>query len=83
MRDFGDSDDRTRMTRINVKKSKEYGRKHDDWATKGGAVANSIQHEILHAKHPRMHEKTVRKQTISNLRHMSRRGRNKLYRLVN
>lgn len=83
MRNFGDSDDRTKITRINVSKSKEYGKKHDNWATKGGAVANSIEHEILHAKHNTMTEKDVRKKTIENLSHMSSAKKNKLYKLVN
>lgn len=82
MRDFGDSDDRTKITRINVKKSKAYGLKHDNWATKGGAVANSIQHEVLHAKHPTMTEKDVRRKTPLLLSRMTRKGRNKLYKLV-
>ena len=82
MRDFGDSDDRTRVVRINVKKSKAYGKEHDNWATKGGAVANSITHEILHAKHPDATENEVREHTPKILEKMDKKSKTKLYNLV-
>ena len=82
MRDFGETDDRTRKIKVNVKASKEFGKKHDNWATKGGAVANSIQHEIIHAKHNDMSEREVRKRTPIELEKMSKKTKQKLYKYV-
>lgn len=79
---FGETDDATRITKINVAASKEYGRHHKDWATKGGAVANTIQHEIIHQKHNAMSETDVRKETAERMATMGRREKNKLYTLI-
>ena len=79
---FGETDDRKKTIKINVKASKEYGKYHDDWATKGGAVANSIEHEIIHAKHNNMTEKEVRKKTLEHMKSMSPKYKNKLYSIL-
>ena len=67
---------------MNVKASKEYGKKHDNWATKGGAVANSIEHEIIHAKHNDMSEEEDRKRTPIELEKMGKAKKNNLYKLL-
>lgn len=86
MRDFGETDDKKRTIRINVKKSKEYGRKNHDKATIGGTVANTIEHEILHAKRVGRKDNTedkVWKKTSEVMRTMPTKQKNKLYKLVN
>ena len=82
MREAGETDDGKKTIRVNVKKSKEYAKKHDNWATKGGSVANSIEHEIIHAKDNSKTEKQVRKETPLALAKMSKREKNNLYKLV-
>ena len=57
MHAFGDTDLEKKVIRVNKKKSQKIGKKND------GEVLDSIIHEVSHAKHPKMHEKTVRKHT--------------------
>ena len=61
MRDFGDTNIKKGVIRVNKKKS----RKHP----KG--IIDTVIHEELHARHPKMHEKTVRKLTNKALITMS------------
>ena len=82
LRGFGETDDRTRVTKINVKASKEYGKHHKDWATRGGVVANTIEHELIHQKHNDMTEKEVRKETDRHMKSMPKERKNKLYSLL-
>ncbi len=53
MRAFGQTDTKTKVVEINKKKHK--GDKRE--------LADTIKHELLHVKHPKMHEKTVYKKT--------------------
>jgi hypothetical protein len=82
MRDFGDTDDRKKLIRINAKKSIEYGKSHDNKLTKGGSLGNSILHEIIHAKDPSKTEKQVYDETPKKLAKMSNRHKKKLYNLI-
>lgn len=82
MRDFGDTDDRTKTVRINPKKSKEYGKSHDNKLTKGGSLANTILHEIIHTADPSKSEKQVYKETPRQLVRMSKHQKKKLYNLI-
>lgn len=55
---YGQEDDKTGQIEINVKKHK--GNKAE--------LADTIKHELLHQKHPKMHEKTVYKKTKGEMR---------------
>lgn len=57
MQGFGDIDLQKRHIRINKKKSKSPEGK------KQGGVLDTIVHEEMHGRHPKMLEKTVRKET--------------------
>ena len=43
------------------------------------SLINTIVHEELHANHPKMHEKTVRKMARKRVTGLSRKSKNKLY----
>jgi len=73
MRDYGDTDDAKKLIRINAKKSKKSGR---------GELLDTITHEIIHAKHNKMHEKTVYKQTPKEIKKMSQQSKRRLYELI-
>ena len=70
MRDFGETDTTKRVIRINKRKSKKKGR---------GEVIDTIVHEEMHARHPRMRERTVEKKTPRLVKRMIRRVKAKLY----
>lgn len=80
---FGDEDANTKTIRINKKLSAQ-ARKHKGSDTKkygmsrkDTSVINSLDHEIDHAKHPKMRENNIRK-----LAHQSKKQKGKLYRLI-
>ena len=71
---LGDTDLANRVIRINKnlhKKVKKTG--------KEGELINTIVHEELHRKHPKMLEKTVRKKTKEEVRKLSEPQKHKLY----
>ena len=70
MRWYGDTDTTKKVIRINKKKSKKAGR---------GELLNTIVHEELHAKHPRMKERGVIKKSTTVTNKMSREQKAKLY----
>ena len=71
MRDFGSFDPNTGIIRINKRKNKK--------SKKRGELIDTIVHEEMHARHPKMYEKTVRKKTVQLLKKMSRNRKNRLY----
>lgn len=60
MRDFGETDLEKKTIRINRKKSLKKGGHKE--------LKDTLIHEKLHAKHPKMHEKTVRRKTKRKLK---------------
>ena len=73
MRGYGDTEwkqDGSIAVRINKKKSKKEGRCE---------VLDSIVHEETHLKHPRMHERTVKKKTKASIGRMGRKQKQKHY----
>lgn len=72
MRWYGDIDDEKNIIRINKSKKKN---------TKLGDILNSIVHEERHLKHPQEHEDTIRKKTLEEIKHMTRKQKQRLYAL--
>lgn len=58
IRAFGEEDDKTGQIKINVRKHK--GDKAE--------LADTIKHELIHLRSPKMHEKTVYKKTKGEMR---------------
>lgn len=77
---FGETDSRRRTIKINRKlhavKSGGHLIKNPNGTEK---LIGTIAHEIMHAKHPNMHEKTVRKLSKKRVKTMSPRYKQKLY----
>lgn len=64
------------VIQINVKKHKtDKFKKRYDLKT---ALADTIHHELMHAQHPKMHEKTVYKKTAKTMKFISKEKVNKL-----
>lgn len=72
---FGDTDLDKKVIRINKKKSKKEGDR--------GEVLDTIVHEVSHAKHPRMHEKTVRVHTKRLVKKLNRKQKKSYYSMFN
>ena len=66
----GETDINRKIIKINKKASK-----------KKSTVIDTIAHEELHAKHPKMTEKRVRIETKNKLKRMSENKKHKLYSL--
>ena len=69
MKWLGEYDEKTNKIKINKKRAKKAGK---------GKVLETIYHENLHQKHPKMHEKTVYK-LEKNYKKLSRKSKQKLY----
>lgn len=85
---FGDEDANTKTIRINKKLSSQ-ARKHKGSDTKkygmsrkDTSVINSLDHEIDHAKHPKMRENNIRKLAHKQVARQSKKQKGKLYRLI-
>lgn len=81
MRNMGICDYDKKEIKINKKASKKHGRvrpvnKH---ATKYPETLDTIVHEHLHKKHPKMHEKTVYKMARQKVKTMSTAQKKKFY----
>lgn len=81
---FGETDLEKGTVKINKKlhaKAKKnparYGLSKEDTS-----LLNTIAHEKMHTEHPKMHERTVRKNTRVALRKMAPKQKKKLYTLV-
>ncbi len=79
---FGETDLNTGTITINKKmhaaakkNPKKYG-----LSKKETTILNTIVHENMHVKHPKMHEKTVRKLTKKKVAHMTPTAKKKAYR---
>jgi hypothetical protein len=81
MKWMGDTDNEKKVIRINKKLHKKeksvekiMGRKK-----RKAELLDTIVHEKMHADHPKMHEKTVRKQTKKKLPLLGKVKKSKLY----
>jgi hypothetical protein len=70
MKWYGNTDTKKKVIRINKKKSKRAGK---------GELIDSIMHEEVHAKHPRMKEKSVERKTTRVVKAASRKKKARLY----
>jgi len=70
MRDYGDTDWNKRVIRVNKSKKKN---------KKRGDIINTIVHEERHVKHPKEHEKTVRKKTKLSVKRMNSKTKKRAY----
>lgn len=70
MHAYGDTDLEKKIIRVNKKKSK---------AKRAGEVLDTIVHEEMHRKHPKMHERTIRKETPRAIKKMGAKTKQKLY----
>lgn len=72
MRLYGETDHNKKKIRINKKKAKRSG---------SGELLDSIVHEELHRKHPKMRERTVQKKATRQIKKMGKRSKRKMYSL--
>jgi hypothetical protein len=72
---FGSTDTKKKIITINKKKSKATRQK--------GEVLDSINHERLHALHPRKSEKRIIKMTEKSTGKLSKKTKGRLYKLIN
>lgn len=74
MRSYGDTDYEKKVVRVNKSKKKN---------KRPGEVLDTIVHEKMHVRHPKMHEKTVVKRTRKVVKTMSKKEKAKHYKLFN
>lgn len=77
---YGETDFVKRTITINKKRHK--GKRHPGVRKNPDGSANlldTIVHEMMHSKHPRMKEKTVRKKTPRVVKRLSKKQKKKLY----
>lgn len=82
MRWYGETDMEKKTIRINKKLSRKNPSKKrplNKHASRYPDVLDTIVHEIMHARHPKRHEKTVRKATLRYIRGISKKTKKKLY----
>jgi hypothetical protein len=80
MRSMGEEDNG--KIKINVKLSKKYTTSGKLNKHRYPGVADTILHEITHARHPKMHEKTVYKKTRLAIKKMGKKAKKKLYSML-
>lgn len=68
---FGEIDYDKQLIQVNKKKNKE-----------SGELLDTLVHELMHAKHPKMKEKAVRSQAASKIKKMSSGEKAKIYKLI-
>lgn len=68
---FGMTDPKKKMIQINKKKAKSSKRK--------GELLNTVVHEKIHAKHPKMKEKQVIMKTMKVMKKMTKKQKSKVY----
>lgn len=71
MRSFGETDPKKKLIQINKKKAKS--------TKKRGELLNTIVHEKIHAKSPKMKEKIVIKKTMKVMKKMTKKQKAKTY----
>lgn len=81
MKWYGETNFGPKVTKIviNKKLHKKAIKKDKSILKKSRTLIDTIVHEEMHARHPKMHEKTVRKMTPRKVAKMSRLSKNKLY----
>lgn len=86
MRSFGITDYSKKEIRVNKKKSKrtaklskKAARKKHGMSRKETSIINTIVHEDLHRRHPRMHEKTVMRKARIAVQRMGKKAKRRLY----
>ncbi len=72
-KDFGDTDFDKHLIRINKHMNKTKGSQ--------GELINTIVHEFDHVKHPKMKEKNVQKLALKGVKKMTRKAKNKDYKI--
>ena len=75
---YGETDYKKKTISIDRKDAKK-DFKDDGIPKKDSTLINTIAHEEMHRKHPKMHEDTVRKKTRAQVAKMSKRQRSRLY----
>lgn len=76
---YGESDLDKGTIRINKKRHFQKGYKRVNPTPDGHEnLASTVQHELLHFRHPKAHEKTIRKMEKSTVRRMSPRRKRQL-----
>ena len=69
-----------KAVKIEINKKKHKRIKSDKTIPKKSrTLLDTIVHEEMHAKHPKMHEKTVRKLTPRKIMKMTKKQKSKLY----
>lgn len=72
---FATTDTKKKTVKINKKKSKSTGQK--------GELLDTINHEILHTKHPKKSEAKIIKMTRKSTPKLSKKTKVKMYKLLN
>lgn len=74
MRNYGDYDPNTGVIRVNKKASRAYGKRY-----KVAGILDTIVHEEIHKKHPKMGERKVVKRTKKKVKRMTKKQKSKHY----
>lgn len=80
---YGESDFDTGVIRVNKKRHFQKGYQRIN-PTKDGHenLASTVQHELLHFKHPKAHEKTIRKMEKQTIARMPAKRKRQLLDLI-
>lgn len=77
---FGETDDAKRTISINKKLHKVKSGGHLQKNADGTeSLIGTIDHELIHAAHPKMHEKTVRKVAKKQVKRLSTKTKQRAY----
>jgi hypothetical protein len=80
LKNYGETDDRTKTIRVNKKLSKrDPSHKRPLKGSKYPEVLDTELHESLHAQNPKLTEKQVYKKTHKKIRQLTRKQKQKLY----
>ena len=78
---YGETDFKKKLIEVNIsrhKKAKTQTYKQRGFAKKDATIINTLVHERMHAQHPKMHERTVRKKTRVLVNKMGDKAKQKL-----
>lgn len=76
---YGETDTEAKVVRINKKAHKRMDLKRVNRNPNGTeSLVDTIVHEEMHAKHPNMHEKTVRKKAKKVVARLSQKAKSKI-----
>lgn len=79
---YGETDTNTKVIKINKAYHKSKWNHSPAVKKNKNGTANLLDtevHELMHAKHPKMHERTVRKKTPKKIKRMSKRAKVRVY----